>query len=358
MPASSSSVRSLHTFAEIVSQPETWLTSQREIASDSAFQKALKDAASRRECLFVGCGTSFYLAEAAAASWTLLTGKRTRALPASEILLFPALSQLDAADLQVIVISRSGKTSEAVRAADLLTNKYKLPTLGITCARDSELSRACQSTIAIPSADEKSMVMTRSFSSMLLALVGLAASQSKTGSFTESVAGISNALSGKIESFNTQVEEFVAKHTFVDYIYLAQGPFFAIAREAALKITEMSCSYAQPYHTLEFRHGPKSIVEPKTCLTFFLSETSMKDEVEVLTEMKELGGTIVAVCKRASAEVRASSDLVFEIDADVPEPVLLAPFIVPAQLLGFHTGVKKGFNPDEPKNLSRVVILD
>ena len=37
---------------------------------------------------------------------------------------------------------------------------------------------------------------------------------------------------------------------------------------------------------------------------------------------------------------------------------LLAPFTVVAQLLGFHTGVKKGFNPDEPKNLSRVVILD
>jgi glucosamine 6-phosphate synthetase-like amidotransferase/phosphosugar isomerase protein len=56
--------------------------------------------------------------------------------------------------------------------------------------------------------------------------------------------------------------------------------------------------------------------------------------------------------------VRGSSDLVFELEAGVPELFLLAPFIVPAQLLGFHTGIKKGFNPDEPKNLSRVVILD
>ena len=47
-----------------------------------------------------------------------------------------------------------------------------------------------------------------------------------------------------------------------------------------------------------------------------------------------------------------------ELEADVPELALMAPFLVPAQLLGFHTGVKKGFNPDEPKNLSRVVILD
>jgi glucosamine--fructose-6-phosphate aminotransferase (isomerizing) len=109
---------------------------------------------------------------------------------------------------------------------------------------------------------------------------------------------------------------------------------------------------------LEFRHGPKSIVAPETCLTFFLSETGMQSESEVLVEMKELGGTVIAVCNRATDAVRRSSDLLFELEAAAPELALLTPFIVPAQLLGLHTGVKKGFNPDEPRNLSRVVILD
>ena len=358
MPASGSLVRNMHTFTEILSQPETWLASQRALAMDPFFQKAVTTSAARKEWLFVGCGTSFYLAEAAAASWTLLTGQRARALPASELLLFPRLSQLEASDLQVVVISRSGRTSEAVRAAELLTKKYRLPTIGITCAKNSELAAACQLTIAIPSADEQSMVMTRSFTSMLLALVELAASQSNVGSFSSAIEAVAGSVSARIESFNARIEEFVAKHTFEDYIYLAQGPFYAIAREAALKVTEMSCSYAQPYHTLEFRHGPKSIVSPQTCLTFFLSESGMDDESGVLVEMKALGGTIVAVCNRASDAVRAASDLVFEIEADAPELGLLAPFVVPAQLLGVHTGVKKGFNPDEPKNLSRVVILD
>ncbi|MBS1841695.1 MAG: SIS domain-containing protein [Acidobacteria bacterium] len=358
MPASDSPARKLHTLTEILSQPETWLASQRALATDSCFQKAVTASTSRKEWLFVGCGTSFYLAEAAAASWTTLTGQRARALPASEVLLFPHLSMLQVPDLQVVVISRSGKTSEAVRAGELLTAKYKLPTLGITCAKDSELAKVCQLTIAIPSADEESMVMTRSFTSMLLALVELAASQSNAGSFSSAIEAVAGSLAAKIESFNARIEGFVAKHTFADYIYLGQGPFFAIAREAALKVTEMSCSYAQPYHTLEFRHGPKSVVAPQTCLTFFLSESGMDDESEVLEEMKDLGGTIVAICNHASDAVRAASDLVFEIEADAPELALAAPFIAPAQLLGFHSGVKKGFNPDEPKNLSRVVILD
>ncbi|HEY1423944.1 MAG TPA: SIS domain-containing protein [Candidatus Acidoferrum sp.] len=349
--------QSKHTLTEILSQPEIWPVALRELGESAAFQSAARQTASRKEWLFVGCGTSFYLAEAAAASWMLITGQRARALPGSEVLLFPQLGQLAVADLQAVVISRSGKTSEAIRAAESLIRKHKVPTIGVTCTAGSELTKICETTLVLSAADEKSMVMTRSFTAMLLALIRLAVAQ--TGA-TE-VSGfdsVADALSSQVRAWNEQMEKFVAQHSFADYIYLAQGPFFAIAREAALKVTEMSCSYAQAYHTLEFRHGPKSIVAPQTCLTFFLSETAMQAESEVLVEMKALGGTIVAVCNSATDAVRRSSDMVFEFEADVPEFALLAPFIVPAQLLGFHTGVKKGFNPDEPKNLSRVVILD
>ena len=358
MTTSGSQVHSMHTLPEILSQPATWLASQREAAADSAFSAIRTRLSSALEILFVGCGSSFYLAEAAAAAWTLLTGQRTRTLPASEILLFPDLSQLKVDGLHVVVISRSGRTSEAIRAADFLTKKKGIPTYGITCALNSELSKCCDLTIALPAADEQSMVMTRSFTSMLLGLIQLAAPQGTGGSLVPSSAKISSALAHQIESLSQKAATFVSSRRFADYIYLAQGPFFPIAREAALKMTEMSCSYAQPYHTLEFRHGPKSIVAPETCLTFLLSEAGMQAESEVLVEMKELGGTIVAICNRATEPVRRAADFLFELQADAPELVLTAPFLVLPQLLGFHTGVKKGFNPDEPKNLSRVVILD
>ncbi len=358
MPASRSPVRNSHTLSEILSQPEVWRSCLRDLSGSAAFQSILGKAPSRKEWLFVGCGTSFYLAEAAAGSWSLLTGQAARALPASELLLFPRLTQLEAKDLQVVVISRSGRTSEAVRAAELLSRKYNLPTLGVTCASDSELSKACELTLVLPAADEKSMVMTRSFTSILLALLHLAACNDGTDAFSSSFETMASAMASRMDALNERVESFVSKQSFADYIYLGQGPLFSIAREAALKITEMSCSFAQAYHTLEFRHGPKSIVAPQTCLTFFLSESGADAETDVLVEMKDLGGTVVAVCNRATEAVRRSSDLVIELEAGVPELVLLAPFVVPAQLLGFHTGIKKGFNPDEPKNLSRVVILD
>ena len=86
-----------------------------------------------------------------------------------------------------------------------------------------------------------------------------------------------------------------------------------IAQEAAFKVMEMSCSYSQFFHTLEFRHGPKAIVSPETCLTFFLSDSGQETEAEVLGEMKELGGTTMAVCNRATAAIQACADLTLEM---------------------------------------------
>ncbi|HXY24625.1 MAG TPA: SIS domain-containing protein [Candidatus Acidoferrum sp.] len=346
------------TLAEITSQPEVWRQCLSELRQSGVVEEILQETKTRIEWIFIGCGTSFYLAEAAAASWTMLTGQRARALPASELLLFPSLAVRDAVNVQAVVISRSGRTSEAVRAASLLSQEYRVPALGITCAVDSPLEEACSRTIRLVAADEKSMVMTRSFSSMLLALQNLAASIAGGKEFAPTLERMASHFSAHMDALVSRIEAFVAAHEFADYVFLGQGPFHALAREASLKVTEMSCSYSQFFHTLEFRHGPKAIVSPETCLTFFLSESGLQAESEVLAEMHELGGVTIAACNHANELIRRSSDFVFELGFDGPELATLAPFIVPAQLLGFFTGVKKHLDPDEPKNLSRVVILD
>ena len=72
------------------------------------------------ELLFIGCGSSYYIALAAAASWKMITGRRARAIAASELLLFPNLVLPDSSGVAAVVISRSGRTSETVRAAEFL----------------------------------------------------------------------------------------------------------------------------------------------------------------------------------------------------------------------------------------------
>lgn len=358
MPGSDKTAHSSVTLTEILSQPEIWRQTISELGRTGVLEEILEDTKSRVEWLFVGCGSSYYLAEAVAGFWTMMTGQAARALPASELLLFPRLTARAAGTSQAVVISRSGKTSEAVKAASVLSQEWRVPTLGITCAADSLLEKACERTIRLLAADEKSVVMTRSFSSMLLALQCLGGKKTQTVDIMSLFTPPPDYFAERIRSLESQIEAFVAAQSFADYVFLGQGPFHALAREASLKLTEMSCSYSQAFHTLEFRHGPKAIVGPETCLTFFLSESGLQAEAEVLVEMHELGGVTIAICNRASDAVRRSSDLVVELGFDGPELATLAPFIVPAQLLGFFNGVKKNLNPDAPRNLSRVVILD
>ena len=155
-----------------------------------------------------------------------------------------------------------------------------------------------------------------------------------------------------------RVEAFVESHDYDDYVFLGQGPFFGIASESMLKVKEMSCSFAQCFHTLEFRHGPKAIVAPNTLITFLLSEAGYQAEREVLEEIKTLGGATLVVANQADAAARRSADFLVELGLDVPECARLVAYLLTGQLLGFYTGLKKGYDPDKPRNLSRVVILN
>jgi glutamine---fructose-6-phosphate transaminase (isomerizing) len=350
--------RGFHTWSEILSQSAAWQEVLAQLTDSAVAERILHDSEKQLEWLFVGCGTSFYLAESAAKSWTLLTGQRARSLPASEVLLFPQLAQACSGETRAVVISRSGSTSEAVRAAHVLSREQHVPTLGITCTEGTALERECGTTIVLSGANEKSTVMTRSFTSMLLALQYLAARRANNVKFLESLSRLAKQFAPKIHSLAEILQAFAIKHAFEDYVFLGQGAFHGIAREASLKVTEMSCSYSQVFHTLEFRHGPKAIVSPATCLTFFLSETGYAAEAEVLAEMKELGGLTIAVCNRANQVIRNASHLVLEMDCDAGELALLAPYATVGQLLGFFTGTNKGLDPDHPKHLTRVVILD
>ena len=137
-----------------------------------------------------------------------------------------------------------------------------------------------------------------------------------------------------------------------------QGPLFGIASEGQLKVKEMSCSYAQVFHTLEFRHGPKAIAGPETLLTFLLSESGYEEERKVLEEMKALGATTLVIANQADDAARQNADFLLELHLDAPECVRQVGYLVACQLLGLYTGLKKGYDIDSPRNLTRAVILE
>jgi glutamine---fructose-6-phosphate transaminase (isomerizing) len=345
-----------NTLSEILSEPETWRKCLAALDAKAELRKLRESYSSEEEeWIFVGCGSSYYLALVAAATWSLLTDEAARAIPASEILLFPKLLPRVC---RPVLISRSGRTSEIIQVGNYLMQENQKAALAITCEKGAPIADVARQTIVLAQADEKSTVMTRSFTSMMLVLQLLAAESGGRTEVAKGIYALADEMAPRMGEIDSTIRGLTKTREFADYVFLGQGPFHGVAQEAMLKVKEMSCSYAQCFHTLEFRHGPKAIVSPETLVTFFLSESGFESEVSVLQEIKELGATTLVVTNEANAAARESSDYLIELSLSVPEAARAAAAVIPGQLLGFHTGMRKGLDPDNPRNLSRVVMLE
>jgi glucosamine--fructose-6-phosphate aminotransferase (isomerizing) len=219
------------------------------------------------------------------------------------------------------------------------------------------LQEIATSTLALLPAHEESTVMTRSFTSMLLALQYTAAYMAENHGFTQCLLQLAEQAEPVLSALHPRIREFANSRQFAGYIGMGQGPFYGLACECALKLAEMSISPVQSYHTLEFRHGPKSVVSPAMLAVFLISQSGYDAERAVLEETKAMGGTTMAVVNQADDRVRAAVDLLIEFRFDLPELASLAPYVFVGQLMGLYTGLKKGLDPDNPRNLSRVVVL-
>jgi glucosamine--fructose-6-phosphate aminotransferase (isomerizing) len=255
------------------------------------------------------------------------------------------------------VISRSGRTSEAVRVAQMLEKDHNLRTIAITCAAGQPLEASCSVTLKLLDGDEQSTVMTRSFTSMLLALQYLGATVSGNDAVRRTLIDLPQQVQPLLRDVPQRLRLFVESHSFSDFVFLAQGPLFGIASECMLKVTEASCSYAQVFHSLEFRHGPKSIAAPETLITFLMSESSYDAELELLEEMKALGAATMVIANHVDDRAQRASDFAIDLCLQSPEYVRPAAFAIWGQLYGVYYGLKKSLNPDAPKNLARVVTL-
>lgn len=341
------------TLQEIQRQPEIWRECLQQLRQFDLDTLIGKFRPGQYQWVFVGCGTSYYLAQASAASFTLLTGHQASALPASEILLYPQLSLPSAGTIFPVLISRSGHTSEILAVAESLKNKG-VEFLALTCD-GNELATMTSRVLQLP-AKEESTVMTSSFTSMLLAMQFAAARLSGKLEFVDALEQVPSLVEKCMAKYEGALEQF-AQRPFDDVAVLGQGALYPIASEVALKVMESSSSYAQYFHTLEFRHGPKSIINNRALVIGLIGEQSEHQEVRVLREMKELGASTIAIVNRETCAVREAADLVVELSSSLPAISLLIAYVVWGQLFGSFVGLAKGLNPDEPVNLTRVVTF-
>ena len=144
------------TETEIKEQPQTWGKTYDRFVEDEENVRATLESLAEKPLIFTGCGTSYYLALSAASAWTGVTGRAARAVAAPDVFLHPSSLFSRTGKPAGIVISRSGETTEAVRAAHYLRAKKEAETVAVTCNPKSELAGACRRNLVAEAAKKAS----------------------------------------------------------------------------------------------------------------------------------------------------------------------------------------------------------
>jgi len=332
-----------YTRAEILSQPEAW----RE-ALDATNASALPSAGDYDQVIFIGCGSTYYLSLAAAALYQELTGHAARAVPASELLLNPQTVVQNNILQLLVAVSRSGTTTETVKAVEKFRQE-KRGDVVVVSNYDEILSRNADVNIVIPKGQEESIAQTRSFTSMYVAVTAFCAHMAGRDDLMEAMEKlpeVGNWVIGNYEPFARTIGENL---DFDRFYFLGSGIRYGLACEVNLKMKEMTLTHSEPFHFMEFRHGPMSMVNENAVVVGMLSDMNRAHEAKVLSEMEILGGTVVSLGEK-EADV--------EFNSGVPESVRGVLYLPVLQLMAFYRSLAKGLNPDRPNNLTSVVKLD
>ena len=279
-----------------------------------------------------------------------------------------------AIDPIVIVITQSGETADTIAAQrEALTRGVK--TIGISNVDGTTIVREASAALITGAGQELSVPATKSFTTQLTVLYLMALFLARkrgrmtsevTRSYLQRLMKLPHSIEKQLPAWDRQAEEYAGKHFRSEkFLYLGRGVHYAIAREGALKLKEISYAHAEGYPVGELKHGPNALVDENLPVVVLAtcdrndpdSVLRYRRTLEVMKEVKSRRGLLVTVATEGDEQVREIADQVFFVP---PAPELLLPIIevIPLQLFAYHVAVLKGYDVDHPRNLVKAVVLE
>lgn len=290
-----------HVENELNSQPECWTRA----AALAAEHRAALPAPGERVAV-VGCGTSLFMAQSAAALRESAGQGETDAFAASE---FPGHRAYD----RVVALTRSGTTTEVLELLASLRGRVR--TTALTADPATPVMDLADDVVVLDFADEKSVVQTR-FATTALTLL-----RAHVGRHTE------DAVTDARTALADPLPEGLVDRT--QFTFLGRGWTVGLANEAGLKMREAALAWTEAYPAMEYRHGPISISTTSTVTWMFGEAPDGLAE-----QVRATGGDWIAGKLDPLAE------------------------LVRAQRLAVAVAAARGLDPDSPRHLTRSVILD
>ena len=324
--------------------------------------------------ILLGCGTSFH-----AGLWSLPFFKN--------IGLFDTVSIYDGAEFTIndinnygktgiIFLSQSGETKDLHRCLSIIQEKPNIITIGIVNVVDSMIARETDCGIYLNAGREVAVASTKSFTNqcLVLGLVVIWFSQIKNKCSvrrTHMIKDIFN-LSYQLESI---LETTILKPTIEEsglsnilsktvnrwydkssMFLLGKGYCEAIAREGALKIKEVAYIHAEGYSSSALKHGPFALIENGLPIIIIdIGKDNREKNQNALEEVKSRGADIWLITDNMNIQENSEYFLT-QIPENNTFGSLIASVII--QLLSYKLAIKRGYNPDYPRNLAKVVTVE
>src|SRR4051794_21599370 len=288
-----------HTWREIQSQPDAWAAALELLRAHAVDLRALAHAGRYDSVIFTGCGSPYYLALAAAATFQELTGRPARGVPASEIWLNSRAVLPEGGRSLLVTLSRSGETTETLRAVESFRAAGRGDVLTLSCYPGRPLTILGDLNLVLPSGQEQSMAQTRAFSVLYLATVALAALWAGRDDLLGELDRLPEVCRQLLADTADLTHSLGSDATIDRFYFLGSGPRYGLACELSLKMKEMSISHSEPFHFMEFRHGPRAMAGPGALLVGLVSAANQAHELAVLDDIRGQGARVLAIGARA-----------------------------------------------------------
>lgn len=361
------------TIKEIFQQPEVWKMTYGVILKERERIKAFLNRSGFNKdtpIIFTGAGSSEFCADVAASIFLKDGYSKARTFATTDLVSTPEYC-LTAGKRFVVSFGRSGDSPESIDAYDIV-RKYCPGSshLIITCNKDGLLAKKAQSEDDFvlklpPQSNDKSLAMTSSFSSMLMAVI-LCKNIDRLEIDKEDFDAACRF--GEVflrEGIGRKIEE-IAKKEVARAVFLGSGALKGIARECHLKLQELTdgglmCAYDS---FMGLRHGPKAVIHNNTLVVYLLSDDyrTRKYEYDLIEQINdEHNPASQILVTESESEAKGRFDLVVNgagCGIKGGNEYKFVPYVIIGQLLGWYFSIHRGLDPDMPSvsgTISRVV---
>ena len=335
---------------EINEQP---LAVKNTLGQKNNVKKIIEEIGEVKRICFVACGTSYHASITGKYLIESLAGIPCDVVIASE---FKYTAKTWDKETLVVFISQSGETADSLTA--LRYAKETSHTLAIVNVAGSAMWEEADYVIQTQAGPEIGVAATKTYLAQLTAIYLLAGTISKNDEIINQLNEVPKYIEEAVAK-SDEIKALSKRYNFVhNAFYLGRGFSYPIALEGALKLKEITYVHAEGYAAGELKHGPLALINEDMPVIVVIPPGDDYNKTLVnLEEVKARGASVLAVGSEGNEDLKSKSKEMISINPKVPD--ILAPLVytVPLQLLAYYVTVDKGFNPDQPKNLAKVITV-